>query len=251
VFALDPVNLDLWSLELGEPVTAIFPGRQWDVISRRDRLEVLDWTSGETHIIAQLPVPRDSRLNDGASDAHGTIWVGSMNISGEPDGGELYRVWPDGRVDTVLRNVGISNGIGWRRDGMEAYYIDSLTGCVDALRLAEDGSFVKRTVLADLAAEGTPDGLVVGEEGDIWIAMWNGSRVVKVNRDGVVVERLPVPAQRPTSLAFNNQGLMIVTSARLGMTSHELEESPLSGHVFIGRTSQRSLPTHLHSFAPN
>jgi sugar lactone lactonase YvrE len=134
---------------------------------------------------------------------------------------------------------------------MEAYYIDSLTGCVDALQLAQDGSLVERTVLADLTTEGTPDGLVVAEDGDIWIAMWDGSRVVKVSRDGVVAERLPVPAQRPTSLALNNQGSMIVTSARFGMTPQELEESPLSGHVFIGKTSHRSLPTHLHSFAPN
>jgi sugar lactone lactonase YvrE len=251
VFAFDPVTLDVWAHELGEPVTAIFPGRRWDVIARRDRLEVMDWASGETHVVAELPVPRGSRLNDGASDSHGTIWVGSMNSTGEPGGGELYRVWPDGRVETVLRHIGISNGIGWRRDGMEAYYIDSLTGCVDALQLSDDGSVVERIVLADLATEGTPDGLVVAEDGDIWIAMWNGSRVVKVSRDGVVAERLPVPAQRPTSLAFNNQGSMIVTSARLGMAPEEIEETPQSGHVFIGATTHRALPTHLHSFAPH
>jgi sugar lactone lactonase YvrE len=251
VFAFDPVTSDLWCHELGETVSAVFPGRNWDVVARRDRLEVLDWTSGETHTVAELPVPPSSRLNDGASDSHGTIWVGSMNSDGGPDGGELYRVWPDGRTETVLKSVGISNGIGWSGDGMKAYYVDSLTGRVDALELGRDGSPVNRRPFADLAAEGTPDGLAVAGDGGLWVAMWDGSCVVKVDVHGMVIERLSVPARRPSSLAFSNQGSMIVTSARVGLTPEELEDSPLSGHVFFGATRHRALPTHLHSFARN
>ncbi|CAN5346149.1 N/A [soil metagenome] len=248
VFALDPVTGDLWTHRLEPPVTAILPGRARDVIARRDRLDVLDWQTGSTRTIASLPVPSTSRLNDGAGDPHGTIWIGSMAVDGSDGGGQLYRVWPGGRFENLIDVVGISNGIAWSQDARTAWYVDSLTGRVDTLSLDDGGSIVSRMPHADLLDEGTPDGLTIDADGYLWVALWDGARVVRLDPGGTIAERVAVPAPRPTSVALGGDGLMLVTSARLGLSPDELEQFPLSGEVFLGRTSAVAAPVREHDF---
>src|SRR5579885_3853026 len=73
------------------------------------------------------PIPHSAelRMNDGACDARGRFWVGSMRLDERGWDGALYRY--DGReLVTVLDGVGLSNGIGWSPDGTLMYYVDTL-----------------------------------------------------------------------------------------------------------------------------
>jgi len=70
-----------------------------------------------------LPNREEVRLNDGKVDPAGRFWAGSMDPTNVE--GELYRVDPDGCYSVVLKNIGISNGLGWSPDRKIMYYTDS------------------------------------------------------------------------------------------------------------------------------
>lgn len=81
----------------------------------------------EAHSLRTVASPLDPvevkaksvRFNDGACDARGRFWVGSMTRPELRDGrerGELWRVDPDGKSTKFLDGVGTSNGIDWSPD---------------------------------------------------------------------------------------------------------------------------------------
>jgi D-xylonolactonase len=60
-----------------------------------------------------------------------------------------------------------------------------------------------------------PDGLTVDAGDHVVCAVWNGGCVVRLNAAGAVVDRVGLPAQRLTSVAFGGSGMdaLYVTSA--------------------------------------
>ena len=73
----------------------------------------------------------DTRTNDGACDAAGRLWVGTMALDERSPVAGLYRVDPDLTVTTILTGTTISNGLGWSPSGDRFYFIDSPTRRVD------------------------------------------------------------------------------------------------------------------------
>ena len=60
--------------------------------------------------LAEILSDPSIRLNEGGCDAAGGFCCGSMAYDQRAGAGALYRLAPDGRVDTVLEDVTISNG---------------------------------------------------------------------------------------------------------------------------------------------
>ena len=71
------------------------------------------------------------RFNDAGVDPAGRVWAGSMHIDETEPLGELYRLDPGGRLNPVVKNVTVSNGLGWSPDGSRMYYADSPLRRVD------------------------------------------------------------------------------------------------------------------------
>lgn len=117
--------------------------------------------------------------------------------------GSLYRLDPDGRVETVLPSVTISNGIGWSPDESVMYYVDTATLGVDAFEFDGDaGTISNRRRVATLEeGAGLPDGLAVDADGCIWVALWEGWAVRRYAPDGDLLAVLDVPAARVTKPA--------------------------------------------------
>ena len=68
---------------------------------------------GAARELAQPEAGRsDVRMNDGACDAVGRFWAGTMAYDESPGAGALYRLELDGSCTTVLTGLTISNGIG-------------------------------------------------------------------------------------------------------------------------------------------
>ena len=123
------------------------------------------------------------RFNDGGCDPEGRFLCGSMAYDGRPGAGTLYRLDADGAVEVVLAEVTISNGIDWSPDGRTAYYADTATGAVSALRRrpAPGGPPHLRRIAA---ADGAPDGLTVDAEGGVWVALYGGGAVRRYTPSG-------------------------------------------------------------------
>lgn len=156
-----------------------------------------------------LPVGRFGRINDGIVGPDGDLWVGSMSLtpSEHPKYGKLWRVHLDGTYEEVLSSVGISNGIVWGEGGV-GYYVDSAAGTVDEIRVA--GSGLERRTICTINPPGEPDGLYL--QGDrLWMAVWGAGQLVWLDRSTGDMGAVPIPAVRPSSVAFSPRRALVTT----------------------------------------
>jgi sugar lactone lactonase YvrE/DNA-binding IclR family transcriptional regulator len=219
------------------------------VAAARSGLRGFDGTALGPVIAAPIAEGAALRLNDGRCDAAGRFWVGSLALDSTPDAGALHRLDPDGGAQQVLAGLHVPNGLGFSPDGRRLYLADSARRRVDVFDFdATRGTLADRRPFVALAeGEGVPDGLAVDAQGGVWIALWDGWRVVRHAPDGTLERVVHLPVPRPTSCAFGGPGLgtLFVTSARVRLSAAQLAEAPLSGSVFaVDPGGTRGLPEH-------
>lgn len=190
------------------------------------------------------------RLNDGRIDRQGRFWVGSMSLDSDDyskrDGlGQLYRFDTHGRLEKREKNIHISNGLCWSPDSKHMYFSDSARG--EIYRYDFDpvsGTNRNRILFAKTPKGAFPDGACVDAKGYVWSAHWGASKVVRYNPSGLVDTEIKVPASQPSCVAFGGKdlNLLLVTSARTGLTDEQLLSEPHAGNVFIFETNVAGLP---------
>ena len=79
---------------------------------------------GSLRTLAEI-APAGRRMNDGACDPQGRVWAGTLADDFRAGGGALYRLDGTGRTELMLRDLTISNGLGWSPDGGTMYLADS------------------------------------------------------------------------------------------------------------------------------
>jgi sugar lactone lactonase YvrE len=185
----------------------------------------------------------DTRFNDGYVDPRGRFWAGTMSLERKPGQGALYR-FENGAVRQVLEGVSTSNGIDWSPDGRLMYYVDTATRRVDVFDFDVETAAVtnRRPLLSIAEADGKPDGLILDEEGFIWVALWQGSAVRRYSPEGRLVQQIDLPVSCPTKCAFGGANLdeLYITSARTLLTTDEQKDrEPHAGSLFVCRPGAR------------
>ncbi len=192
--------------------------------------------------------PVGTRMNDGACDPQGRFWAGTLAEDFHPRGGALYRLDLEGRVELVLSDLTISNGLGWSPDGATMYLADSGPRVVHAFRFdGEAGTLSDDRVLIALAeGVGAPDGLTVDAGGDIWVAIYGGGCVQRYSPEGELLEALLVPAEQCTSCAFAGPELnrLYVTTATEGWSEEQRQAQPAAGIVYRFETDATGRPAN-------
>jgi len=186
------------------------------------------------------------RLNDGIVDPQGRFLVGTLSLDESPTGNDgessgpcevLLRVSPNGQVETLRTGMGMSNGLGFSPDGTVLYLIDTLSGTLSRHSYGVsfgDGDFDVNepwvTVIDDFPSYA--DGMTVDAHGDLWVALWGGSRVSRYASDGRRIGDIAVNATQPTCAGFVGPSLnrLAITSARKGLT----DVTDDSGSLFVG-----------------
>jgi sugar lactone lactonase YvrE len=193
--------------------------------------------------------PAGTRMNDAACDPQGRLWAGTMADDQHAGGGALYRLDRTGQTELVLDGLTISNGLGWSPDGSEMYLVDSGPRTIHAFVFdAGRGEISKGRVLVSLAKEvGSPDGMTVDADGDLWVAVYGGGRVHHYSPDGELQEVLTVPARQSTCCAFAGPGLerLYVTTATEGWSDEQRRADPAAGLVYrldTGTTGRPAAP---------
>jgi sugar lactone lactonase YvrE len=197
--------------------------------------------------------------NEAKCDPTGRLWVGTRSSDFSPGRGALYRIDPDGVVNTMLHNVTISNGLDWSPDGSTFYYIDSPTLSVDAFDFdMVRGTISNRRGIATIKfGEGAPDGMTVDREGCLWVAVFTSGEVRRFAPDGALLARVEISAPAVTSCTFGGSdgGDLFITSAALrlpdvlatyGFSSEVLANShvaPGAGGVFFCRPGATGKPS--------
>ena len=78
----------------------------------------------------------------------------------------------------------------------------------------------------------TPDGGCISSDGRIFIAIWDGFKVIELDINGNIVDEFKVPIPRPTNCALDaKEDKLFVTSAYVGLSSNKRKQHLLSGSV--------------------
>lgn len=146
-----------------------------------DRL-VWNRPDGTQKILMRQKYSGPLRYNDGKCDRYGNLWVGTMAIDqgwpGASGGGSLYCI-RGGQVLAEYPGYTIPNGLDWNGDGSVLYHIDTPRRTVDTYTVTNQVKLSnRRSVVAVPEEEGNPDGMCADENGNLWIALWGGGKVV-------------------------------------------------------------------------
>ena len=238
VHLFDPESGDNKTFSMGQAVGVAVLGPEGRlVVACADGFYGLDPSTGRTSLLAKVEADLpESRMNDGACDALGRLWAGTMSDKAVPGVGSLYRFDPDRRVTKMLANLTISNGIGWSLDNSRMYYIDSGTQTLDTFDfdLADGSISNRRSLVAIPDAEGMPDGLTVDSEGCVWVALWGGGAIRRYSPSGVLTVQYDLPVEFVSSCGFGGPNLdeLYITTGRYTLTLEALKKQPGAGGLF-------------------
>src|SRR5262245_58670856 len=246
VHLLDPATGDDRFLEVGQPVGAAVPANGGRLaLAVRDGFAMLDPETGAIEHLVDVERDRPrNRMNDGKCDGAGRFWAGTMAPDSEPGTAALYRL-EAGHADRMVTGVSVSNGLGWSPDGRLLYYVDTPTRRVDVFDFdTAAGALANRRTLATIPPPGAPDGMAVDEQGDLWVALWGGSRVVHLRPDGSLAGSLDLPVSRVTSCCFGGPDLrdLYITTAWQHMDERSRAAEPLAGGIFHCRPGATGQP---------
>ena len=180
-------------------------------------------------------------FNDITTDDAGRVYAGELGGSpfdetrGTP--GDLWMLDLDGSAHVVGHDVLLTNGLGFSPDGRTLYHSDSLRSAVMKYAVHDDGKLGPKQHFADMV-RGHPDGLVVSEDGAVWVALASGGSGVGVyNPDGSLRTHIDIPLPMCTSVCFGGEGLrqLYIVSGSEGV------ESDRAGAVFVTDTDVAGL----------
>jgi len=219
------------------------------VLCARDGVYLAASDGNDLRLLAPVEADRpDLRMNDAACDPAGRLWAGTMAFDATPDAGTLYRIDAYGTVTAMTTALTISNGLGWSPDARYMYFVDSPTRRIDVFDYdLTTGTAHDRRELVDITdTPGVPDGLTVDSDGGIWVALWGGSQVRRYAPGGSLTDVIELPVEQPTSCTFGGESgdVLYITSARHGLTTHQLADSPLAGAVLACRPGYRGSPAY-------
>lgn len=155
-------------------------------------------------VATRLPFEDETakRFNDVIADPEGRVYAGTIGATSEIGG--LYRVDPDGTITKLWAGTGTANGMGFTPDLRQFYWTCSTTKRIFRYRYDRASGALTDQALFYQAdpSEGTPDGLAVDTEGNVWSARHGGSAILKHAPDGTIVDEITFPVSRITSLIF-------------------------------------------------
>jgi sugar lactone lactonase YvrE len=249
---VDTFDGDLYTLDgagtvtrrrLGASLGALRPRAGGGMVVALERRFALTGTEDEEpQPLDELWTEPGIQFNDGGCDPQGRFYCGSMAVDNTPGAGSLYRLDPDGSTRVVLREVTVSNGIGWSPDGGTAYYIDTPTMRMDAFDHDPDSGMSGRRPLVQFdPADGVPDGLAVDTDGHLWVAMHRDGTIHRYRPDGTFDGLVEVPVRNVTACTFGGPRLdeLFITTSRRGMGA---AAEPAAGAVFRADVAVTGLP---------
>ncbi len=181
-------------------------------------------------LIVKRPQNSGIRFNDGKASPDGKYFIGTID---KASNGKLYCL-EKGKLLTVLEGVTVSNGLDWSLDGKWMYYCDTPTRKIVAYSYP-DFKNVKTVIdFNEISCfEGNPDGLCIDNKGDIWVAIWGGGCVIRIDtKNGNIAEKVELPTKFISCPAFIGEkcDTLFITSAKNGL----VDES--AGNCFMFKT---------------
>jgi gluconolactonase len=169
-----------------------------------------------------------------AFDAEGRLYVSDSHAFKEPGPG-IFRFEPDGAGELWYDEpVNFANGLALSADGDYLYVAETFGNAIFRIPIKGDGSAGAREEIANVPGM-LPDGLAFDAIGNLYVACYEPSQVLRVAPDGAV-ERFIGDEEahlfcHPTNLAFRDDTLFTTNLGRWHITAVDAgtEGLPLYG----------------------
>jgi sugar lactone lactonase YvrE len=239
---LDAATGEVTRAPTGSKVVALVrPRRDGGIIIATERGFTLESSDGARTALPDLWSDPGMRMNEGGCAPDGSLFCGSLGYGAPLGAGSLYRLSPNGAVETILTGVTISNGLGFSPDGSLMYYVDTRTRRIDVFTMTDGRPRDRRPFVEIGDVRGNPDGLTVTASGSVWVALYGGSSVRGFDASGELIDVIELPVTNVTSCAFGGAALdtLFITTSRENLAEND---QPQAGAVFACRPGETGLP---------
>ncbi len=223
------------SWPVSKEVSFVFPNADGKIlVGLSNGVYVFDPETGEERPLALLDLPADHRLNDGKLDPSGRLWVGTINTSADPsETAGLYLLRGD-RLEEVEGGYTNANGKAWSADAGLMFHADTGRETIWVYDYSNDEGVVTNKRVFTKTSKGSPDGLEADSDGNLYAAIFGGSRVDIFSPRGDLVGRVDLPVPNVTSCCLGGAGRkrLFITTAFDGLSPEARRKAPMSGHVF-------------------
>lgn len=221
IYCLNPFSNKLECMEMPNYISCIVPDKQGNLIAALpEGLYQINFQKRMSKRIFTESLPEGIRYNDGKCDADGRLWIGSMAICQDEAAkgvGVLYCIENE-KIVREYSGYSIPNGLAWGDDNLFFYHVDTPTKKVDRYKIKKGILLEEKTTAVSLyEEEGSPDGMCMDREGNLWIAMWGGSKVICADpRTGKTLEEISVPDKNVSCCTFGGPELnqLYITTAK-------------------------------------
>jgi sugar lactone lactonase YvrE len=252
VHAFDPATGRDEAIEVGQAVGAVALRHDGNLLAiGQDAILALDPETQRLEPVFAFALENPPRrTNDAKPDPGGRLWVERMPFDHAAGMGSLRRLGRDLRLEAIISDITIPNGLAWSPDGGTMYFAESMSRVVTAYDFdAATGTisggrpFIRIGAGVGLPPNAVPDGLAVDAERCVWVAIWNGYCVVRVSPDGAIVGRVDLPVSQVSSVSFGGPELadLYITSAREDFDEAAAAREPNAGGLFRVTTPFRGL----------
>ena len=202
------------------------------IVGTKTGLHIFAPDTGRFDALAAVePDQPGNRLNDGAVDASGRLWFGSMDDAERDPTGRLYCFDREG-LKAMDAGYVITNGPAFSPDGRVLYHTDTLAKIIYAFDLKSDGGISGKRIFVRIEdGAGHPDGSVVDMEGCLWTGLFGGWAARRYSPRGELLNIVRFPVSNVTKLAFDGT-TVYATTAWKGLDAVARDVQPLAGGLF-------------------
>ena len=187
---------------------------------------------------------RLNRINDGKTDPAGNLWFGTMdNLERKIEKGSLYKLDKKLIMTKVDSNYRITNGPTFI-DQLNFYHTDSSKKIIYKIRINRNNKIISKRIFKKFKpTDGSPDGMTLDRNKNLWIAHFHGARISVLNSNAKLIHTVNLPAKNITNCAFGGQknNQLFVTSATKGLNKSDLQKFKYSGCLFSVNTNTKGI----------
>lgn len=239
IHRFDPETGENRSVDFGEPVGCLALRETGGmVVAAQSGFWFFDPVTGQREAIgdpeADLPL---NRFNDGATDARGRFWAGTMKDGGDPEPlGAFYRLDPEGTITKWRDGIYTTNGLTFSPDGRVMYFSDSYADVRTIWQAEYDLDTgtpgTPRQFFDTRAVAGRPDGATIDADGCYWMAGVSGWQVYRITPQGRVDLTIDMPVEKPSKPMFGGPRLDTLYVTSIGVALSAGRAQPEAGGLF-------------------
>jgi xylono-1,5-lactonase len=183
-----------------------------------------------------------NRINDGKTDPIGNLWFGTMdNLERKIEKGSLYKLDKNLVLTKIDKNYRITNGPAFI-DQFNFYHTDSSKKKIFKIKINKKDKIISKKVFKKFSVnDGSPDGMTLDKNKNLWVAHFHGACVSVFNSKAKLIHKVQLLAKNITNCAFGGQynNEVFITTATKSMNKTDFQKFRYSGSLFSVKTNSK------------